>query len=142
MKLIVHELEAVALEQSLTASRNILVEAVRPHIYRHNLPTGSLKVRIRNSSDVLVAESEEVEIADIGSDNFFHGYVRFFINAYLASGQTYKFQLIGTDGYTFGEAAYCGWVNAYDLNKYLLSYVAVDSLRSPLDIEIWERKVK
>jgi hypothetical protein len=46
MKLIVHELEVDGVEQKLTATKNVIVEAVRPHLYRHNFPTGSLKVEI------------------------------------------------------------------------------------------------
>jgi hypothetical protein len=140
MKLIVHELEVDGVEQKLTATKNVIVEAVRPHLYRHNFPTGSLKVEIYTLADVLVAESENVDIADIGSEAFFHGYVRFFINAYLEKDTTYKFKLVGDDGYSFDESAYCGWCNSYDLEKYGKAYSPINSLRFPLDIEIWERK--
>ncbi len=142
MKIIVHELEASAIEQRLTPSKNTIVEALRPHIYRHNFPTGSLKLQILDMSDTLVGESENVDISDIGSENFFHGYVRFLINAYLAKDTTYKFQLVGEDGYTFDESAYCGWCNAYDLAKYPTPTTPLNSLHHSLDIEIWERKVR
>lgn len=140
MKLIVHELKAAGLIQEIKAPRNVLVEAIRPHIYRHNSPTGSLKIQILDDSDVLITESEVIDIDDIGSQDFFHGYVRFLINVGLKEGLTYKIKLVGLSGYTFSESSYIGWCNDFDLSKYLASYNPATPLNRPLDIEIWERK--
>lgn len=142
MKIMVWELEASGLSQSFTPSKNTIVEAVRPHIYRHNFPTGTLKIEIYDSEDALVAESESIDIADIGSAAFFHGYVRFYIDAYLAADETYTFKLVGEDGYSFSEPAYCGWVNSVDLNKYPMGFSPANHAEYPLDLEIWERKVR
>lgn len=140
MKLVVHELEADGVEQKMTATKNVILEAIRPHLYRHNFPVGSLKMQILTLDDDLVAESETIDIADIGSMAFFHGYVRFFISAYLGEGVTYKFKLVGGDGYSFDESSYCGWCNSFDLEKYPKAYTPVNSLYYPLDLELWERK--
>ncbi len=142
MKLIVHELDAVEVAQVLTPEKNTIVEAVRPHIYRHNFPSGSLKMQIYDESDVLVAQSELVDIADIGTQAFFHGYVRFLIDAYLTEGEPYKFKLVGAGGYSFSEPAYCGWCNGFDLVKYDIDGTPLSPLHYPLDLEIWERKVR
>lgn len=141
MTLVVHELAAAELYQELTPDRNIIVEAVRPHLYRHLLPIGSLKVKIYLTDGTLVAESDPVTITDIGSNNYFHGYVRFYINAGLQKDVTYRFYLVGS-GYTFSESAYVGWCTGLDLGKYPADYIPETDLAYPLDIEVWERKTK
>jgi hypothetical protein len=142
MKLIVHELEAAGVSQVLTPAKNIIVEAVRPHLYRHLNPSGNLKVEIYDGV-TLVATSEEIDISDIASgSNYFHGYVRFYINAYLEADTAYTFKLVGGDGYTFDNAAYIGWCNDFDLIKYETETPETVALNRPLDIEIWERRVR
>jgi hypothetical protein len=139
LKLLVHELEAVALEQAIIPQKNTIVEAIRPHIYRHNFATGSLKLQIHNAADELVAESESINIADIATMDYFHGYVRFYINAYLKKDEEYTLSLVGEGGYTFAEGAYIGWVNGHDLAKYPISEAPASHYNYPLDYEIWER---
>ena len=142
MKIIVHELMSDGLQQELTPERNMIVEAIRPRLYRHNFATGSLKMQVIDGSNAVVAESETIQIADIGSAAFFHGHVRFQLNAGLKKGQPYSFKLIGFNGYGFSETAYIGWCNGYDLGKYEASYSPASTLTYPLDIEIWERTSK
>jgi hypothetical protein len=139
VKLIVQELKASELSQQLTPSRNTIVEAVRPHLYRHLWPSGSLKMQILTTSDVLVAESDAVSIADISAgNNYFHGYVRFYINAFLTKDTAYKFKLTSS-GYTYADAAFIGWCNGFDLGKYAAGYTPANDLYEPLDLEVWER---
>lgn len=140
MKLIVHELEDVGLTQELTADRNMIVEAVRPHLYRHNFADGTLKLQILDQTDTVIGESDPVNISDIGSQAFFHGPVRFDINAGLKKNQTYKFKLVGEGGYSFSESAYIGWCNGFDLGKYAPTYTPEAMINYPLDLEVWERK--
>lgn len=142
MTLIIHELKAAGLTQTVTPERNTIVTAIRPHIYRHLAPTGSLKLELYDDSDVLVAESENVEIPDIGTMDYFHGYVRFYINAYLKKDVEYTIKLVGEDGYTFNESAFCGWANGFDLAKYPITTTPTNSMQYPLDLEIWERTEK
>lgn len=139
MKLVVFELlDSSTLEQSMRATRNVNVRAIRPHIYRHNFPSGTLRIQIFNSDDEMVAESETIEIEDIALDDFFHGYVRFYVDAFLKKGEEYRFVLVGDDGYSFSESAYCGWVSGYDLAKYSPVTPPDTNLKSILDLEIWE----
>lgn len=142
MKLIIQELVDSPLEQVVTPDRNTIVEAIRPHLYRHNFATGSLQVKIYDSVDNLVGESDPLNIADIMTADFFHGYVRFYVNAYLKKDQSYKIKLVASEDYTFSEAAYIGWANGYDLAKYPNASVPATVYQFPLDLEIWERTIK
>ena len=139
MKLVVHELTGSGLFQTVTRDRRTIVEAVRPHIYRHNFPTGNLKVQILTEADDLVAESSEVPISSIGTEDFFHGNVRFLLNAYLNKNTNYKIKLVGTGGYSFNESAYIGWCVGFDLGRYPETYEPASLLNKPLDLEIWSR---
>ncbi len=142
MKLIIQELDSDGLEQVMIPSKNTIVSAIRPHIYRHNFATGSLKVQIYNESDTLLAESSSVNISDIAALNYFHGYVRFNIDLYMQANVSYRVKLVGGDGYTFNESAYIGWANGYDLAKYPLTDEPLSDFNFPLDLEIWERTTK
>lgn len=138
MKLVVHELEAAGLSQVLRSDKRVNVEALRPHLYRHNFASGSLQMQILNGVTV-VATSAAVNISDIGSADYFHGYVRFYVNAYLEADTEYTFKLISS-GYTFSEPAYIGWCVGFDaLNHYDASYVQASNLEAPLDLEVWAR---
>ncbi len=138
MKLIVHELEAAGISQEVTATANVIVRAIRPHIYRHNMPAGKLKIEIYDSGNTLISTSESLDISNIGSADFFHGYVRFYVDAYLSKDQTYTFELVGHDGYSFSESSYIGWCNGFDLAKYPASTTPANKFSYPLDFEVWE----
>ena len=142
MTLVVYELEAAGLTQEVTPSKNTIVEAVRPHIMIHDCDTGSLSIEIYDSGDSLIATSNSVDISSISSAAYYHGYVRFNINAYLAKNETYSLKLVGAGGYSFSPASYAGWVNGYDLAKYPLAYTPGSSLSFPFDYEIWARSPK
>jgi hypothetical protein len=142
MKLVVQELSTGGIDQIVTPEKNTIVEAIRPHLYRHNFPTGSLKLQIIDATSTVIAESETINISIIALADFFHGYVRFFVNAYLEKDQPYTIRLLGIGGYVFDESAYCGWCNGFDLEKYPMDAVPANTFRYPFDLEIWERTVK
>lgn len=139
MKIIVHEMYGTSLEQTITPTKNSLVEAIRPHIYISSLASGSLYMQITNSLDEVLATSDTVNITDITTANYYHGYVRFYINFYMKANTTYKVKLV-SNGITYTTANYVGWANSYDLNKYPIGYTPGTSDRYPLDMEIWTRK--
>ena len=144
MTLIVYEIKGSGVSQEIIPKKHTIVEAIRPHIYRHRWPSGKLKLQIFDADNNLVAESKSVDISTItlSSEPFFHGYVRFDINAYLAKDSRYIIKIVGTDGYVFSESAYCGVCNGYDLGKYPSTFQPKSDLNEPLDLEIWERTVK
>jgi hypothetical protein len=139
MKFVVSELKASALTQVVTPEVNTIVTAIRPHIYRHNFATGNLQLQIIDDTSAVIATSESIAISSITGLAYYHGYVRFYINAYLQAGRNYTISLSGQSGYSFAEGAYCGWVSGLDLGKYPPTTTPANTWVYPLDLEIWER---
>jgi hypothetical protein len=120
----------------------VFVEALRPHLLKFNNPAGSLFMEIRDLSDNLLFTSESITIQsihDAAGDDYFHGPVRFLINASLAANTKYKV-LLKASGYTFSELAYIGWCNGFDLAIVPDSYTPISDLDKGLILEMWERK--
>lgn len=142
MTLILIELQDDNLMQEIKVQdNNTQVAAIRPHLYRHNFATGSLFIEVQDTNNRIIATSNTIAISAIGTLDFFHGYVRFDIEASLKANTVYDISLRSTGGYTFAESAYIGWVNDFDLAKYDKNYVPANSFKDALDMEIWERKV-
>ena len=139
MKLLVHELNN-NVYQALTPSRNIIVEAIRPHLYKHNLPSGNVLVEVLNQAGDVIASSSEVAITDLSGSDFFHGFIKFEINAYLKKDTTYLINIKAKDGYSFSESAYLGVCNSFDFQNYSANYTPNADFNSPLDVQIWERR--
>lgn len=139
MRLQVHEIDGL-LYQTFKPTKNYNVEAIRPHIYKHGSPTGSLKLQILDSQNEIVAESTEVPISSISDATYFHGYVRFYINVHLKNDVEYRLVVMGTGGYSFSESAYCGACNDFDLQTLDRNYTAISNGDSSLDFQIWSRQ--
>lgn len=136
MKLLVHELKTELVQNSRGDKHNIL-EAIRLHLYKHNSPSGNLFVEVRDLNNQLVSRSEILPISSISEAPFFHGQVRFYVNAYLIAGNEYRIALCASE-YTFNESAYIGWCADFDFKTYpRQTEILMDS---PLDYEIWERR--
>lgn len=139
MVLIVNELTSASLYQEITPTKNTLLVAIRPHLYVHNLPAGSLKLQLLDANEEVITESETILISTITAATYYHGYVRFYIDYYLQKDVTYKVKLVGSS-YTFAETGYVGWCNGYDLGKYSNDFVVTNNTYAALDYEIWSKK--
>lgn len=137
MRLILYPLKTY-LEQKVTATRSGYLAAIRPHLYRHLNPAGALKIELRSSGGVLIATSETIQISALGAGaNYFHGYVRFYLNASVVAGTDYFIRLVPV-GYAFGDASYIAWCNDFDLRKYSAGYTPSNYWRAALDLEAFE----
>ena len=144
MYLIVYELKGTNIGQQIEiGDRNLTVESLRPHLYKHNNPAGSLKLIVKDeTATTTLFESEEVTVQSITdvTDNFFHGVVNFPVVGTLQKNTKYTIELSGVGGYTFNESAYIGWCNGFDLKVVPNSFTPIDTLQDALILEIWERK--
>lgn len=142
MKLIVHELDSPIVQEITVGSKAMQIEAVRPWVYKHNTASGGIKMRIKSTLDVVLFESEEILISDItaATGNYFHGPVRFYIDAALQANTNYKVEMISTGAYTFSESSYVGWCNGFDLKFIANDYTPSGPLEDALLIEFWSKK--
>lgn len=139
MKLIVNELKTALMYQEISPSKNTIIAAIRPHLYIHNNPAGSLKLQILDQNNELIVESETLAISTMTSALYYHGYIRFYINFYAQKDQIYRIKLTSS-GYTYSSTSYVAWCNDWDLSKYQSDYTLTVDNKTPLDMEIWSRK--
>lgn len=140
MKLLIHELQTTLRQKITVGDKPIIVEAIRPYLYKHNAPAGDLTVKILDDSLTELAESDAVTITDISGVAFFHGLVRFDISVGLERNTDYWIELVPSGGYSFSESAYVGWNLGFDLGLVDSDYTPSTGLNSAFIAEIWERK--
>ena len=141
MRLLVHEL-VTELYQEITVDHiPRVVGAIRPHLLVFNRPglTGALRLEIRDTRNRVVAVSETLNLSDLSVLAYAHKYYRFYIDAHLRAGATYRVALVPGGGYSFSEAAYVAWCNGWEHRRLNSSY-SFGELDAPLDMEIWERR--
>lgn len=126
--------------QEIMATRPIFINAIRPHLYIHGSPAGTVKVQVQDVNGYMIAESATQSIATLKTEAYAHKYYLFEIDANLMQDGHYRIAVVCGGGYVFSESAYVGVCHDWDNTKSDLSYVAVDSFHKPLDLEIWERK--
>jgi hypothetical protein len=141
MKLLIEELKAVPVGQKITPAQNYNIEAIRPHLYKHNTASGSLFVTIHDTKGNLIATSNTLAISALSPSAFFHGHVTFNILASLEAGVEYLVR-VNASGYTFAEAAYVGFCRDFDFHTYPTTYSVTGALASPFDIQIWARSAR
>lgn len=140
MKLIVSELINNNLYQTIKPSETTHVEAIRPKLYYHNNPTGEIRLQLLDNNGELIAESSYLDMATITSAQYFHGYVRFYINASLSANVNYRIRL-KTRYHTPSETSYIGWCHEYDNIKNTPTYTVGGTFSNPLDLEVWQRHI-
>lgn len=132
------------LVQKVTPTETVIVSAIRPHVYIQNNPPGSLRVDIYDATDTtLLKSSESITIASIKTQasitqNYFHGYIRFYIDWGLALGTDYSIRLVGHTGYTATTTDAVWWAKDFDLRKYEADYTPNIGFKSAFDMEIWD----
>ena len=125
--------------QFITPTSPVFVYAIRPHLYIHGSPAGTVTVQIQDDMGRVVQEATPLTITTLKTLAYAHGYFRFLMSANLAQDATYRIAVVCGGGYSFSESAYVGVCHDWDNTKATLSYTANGSFEKPLDIEIWEK---
>jgi hypothetical protein len=120
--------------QPIKVKKHVNLAYIRPHLFRYNQPTGTLRIVIMNLSQRIMHEGEKITITDVFSNSFAHGYYPMKVGYSLAPGN-YLLGIKAGDGYDFSSGAYAGWVNGFDLKKYLSTYTINETAKEPLDFE-------
>lgn len=130
-----------SLKQKITVgASDITVEYIRPHLFKHLAPAGSLNISIKDSTDTTtIATSDSVTITDIDAANYFHGKVRFAIKARLLKNTSYYIYL-NSSGYTYASNALIGWCLDFDHQLVDRDYTPSDNFMTPFLMELWETK--
>jgi hypothetical protein len=142
MKLLIEELKSASVGQKITPNQNYNIEAIRPHLYKHNTATGSILVTVHDTNGNVIASSTPILISALSASTFFHGHVTFNIKASLQAGVEYLVRVTGIGGYTFSESAYVGFCRDFDFHTYPATYPVSGALASPFDIQIWARSAR
>lgn len=138
MNLIVNECKPTVY-QAIKPTENIFVVAIRPHLYIHGTPAGTVKVQIQDGNGRVVAESNSLTITSLKSLSYAHKYYKFDIYSSLIKDVSYRIAVVCGGGYSFNESAYVGVCHDWDNTKSSLEYTPVSDFEKPLDIEIWQR---
>lgn len=137
--LVVIECDPDTVYQQIVADKNMFVVALRPHLYIHGSPAGSVKVQVLDTNNRVVAESATQTITSLKTESYAHGYIKFDINASLRKGTSYRLAVVCGGGYTFSESNYIGVCLDWDSPKVECSYSPNTGFNAALDFEIWER---
>lgn len=140
--LLVHECDAGnsnTVFQEIIPTKNINLSAIRPNLYIHNGPSGTVKVEVRDEFNRLIKASATQTITALKTLAFAHGYFRFNIDTPLIKNVKYRIAVVCGGGYTFAEGAYLGVLKDWDDKKTDQSYTPNVDFNAPLDFEIWER---
>ena len=142
-KLIVSECNPSVYQQGV-ATKNMNVVAIRPHLYIHGSPTGTIKVEIQDENGFMIDESETLDLTDprFKTLAYAHGYYRFNLASTLIKDVAYRVAVVCGGGYTFSDSAFVGVCLDWDGTKQEVGYTPGNSFEYPLDFEIWERKIK
>jgi len=146
MYLVVNELESSLTVDVVFDGTNSEVHAIRPYLYVHNSPAGSLKVSLMDSAGTTTIASKEMTIAALiaglnSFSNYYHGYVLFELDntAFIADGN-YKIKLEGTNGYSFDEADYIGWISEHEDRKNDMNFTPAGDDENSFSYEVWSYK--
>lgn len=147
--LVVRELgidgDHLELSQTVTVEEDILINAVRPYMYKHNSPAGTIRITVyKDASELAYGEltSAEMEANDIklATHSFAHGHFRFDLNKFLRlrPGE-YEIKMTSS-GYSFSEGAYFAWVQSHEDIRYSINGVPQNSFENPLTVELWRNE--
>lgn len=138
MQLFIDEL-ITTLSQKVRSNKKVQVRHIRPHLFLHNNPTGTLKVQICSDDGTLIAESNSVDMSNITDAVAYHGYVKFDVSAYLMENTWYTVKIVPSS-YTYASGSYTAVCLDAGLKKYSYSSEIRTPLLAPLDLEIWSLK--
>lgn len=141
MRLLVHECNN-EVYQEISPTRNINMENIRPHLYIHGSPSGTVNVEFRDSNDRLIKAGTPQTITSLKTDTYAHGYYNFPLKVHLKKSQTYRVAIVCAGGYSFSESAYVGICVDWDNSKTTRTYTADSDEQKQLDFEIWERTLR
>lgn len=139
MTIVVHELNTEPVRMKIeVGSKPIMIYALRPYIYKHGSPSGSVYLQIQDALGNKIKDSESISISSLSVANYFHGFYKFLVTCGLSPNTEYCIEM-KTTGYTYASNAYIGWCNSFAFkNSFEASYGPPSTgLSAPLALQIW-----
>lgn len=147
MKLLVHEQgidgnSSGQVFETLKATKDIDLYAVRAHLMIVGPPSGTVTMRIARASDSrqVATSSDTHTIADLlTTENNGHGMYRFIFDYAIKSGETYNFILVTSGGYSYSASSFIGWCAHSEFRKSisLASSFVGGGIGEPKHMEFW-----
>ena len=140
--LVIDELRTT-LEQDFQVANRIQINTVRPMLYIHNAPAGSVTVTLKKGSTIL--SSATLSIANIISmaslSNFTWGTFSFYLDedVVLHPDTDYTLEL-SSSGYSYSESSYIGMVKPHENPKNTFEDTAINSYENAFGFELWGYK--
>lgn len=131
----------VSLTQRMRSLYPQEMRGIRPQLIGFNDPTGTVYLEVRRHSDgFLIGNSDTVDLADVATLNYWHGYVAFDFEFGMQEDVEYRVTILpGT--YVYSASSYVAWAKDYGFQKYDTSYGAGGPGAAAFDMEMWIRKL-
>jgi hypothetical protein len=141
-KLVVEELKT-SLKQTFRTNTRLVLQAVRPHIYKHLSPAGDLTLNIIQDGKTVGTKTVTSAIIESGTDstptNYYHGiYTLEFDNQVVVNEGEFEIELVGENGYSFSESAYFGWVKPHEDLYIETEYTPAGDDYNPFGVQLWK----
>lgn len=144
MYIIVNELDTVISQTVTVIKKEMVLSAIRPYIYIHNISTGDLKVSAEKDSVEVASLTQSIATIKAGleSDNtYYHGFIKFQLASPIRlSRGDYVIKLLGVNGYSSANDSFIGWVKEYEDRTNNVTVPTVADLDSPHSVQLWSLK--
>ena len=139
--LVVEELRTT-LYQEFSLKTKESIKAIRPYLYLHNSPAGTFTLTLKESGATIDSKSytaAQIEAAaGFTANQYHHAYINFEFDSHLTLKRdtTYRIEL-SSAGYTFGDAAYVGWIRPHENGYNNSSPSLINYESNPFGYQLW-----
>lgn len=123
--------------------RRVHLKAVKLNLYIHGQPSGDITLTLKKNNVTVAQKSLSISTmlseAEIVND-YVHGYFLFAFNdTYPIEKGLHVLEVSGTNGYTFNENAYAGWIKEHDpLKVNTETNPQTNVFKNPFSYQLWK----
>lgn len=131
------------LSQTISVQENKIINlaGIRPYLYLHNSPTGTVDLNIKYSATTIATKTFDLAQVktDLGTaDDYMRVWyrVQFDDVVNLNEGQ-YDIEL-SSNTYSFSSSSYVAWVQEHEYLTNTLGYTPAGDQENPFSLQLWE----
>jgi hypothetical protein len=142
--LLLETVENAPLAQNFEVTDRLQLVAIRPWLYLHNDPVGSIKVSLKFGAETIASKTltvaEILTLANLPAGRYHHGFFTFDLEAVLNIKTTYQITVEGADGYAYDPDKYFAWIKPHEnlVNTFNENVLFDD--QNPFGYQIWGYK--